>query len=161
MAGGVGLALDIEHEKSLRASFARQSFMTTLGARLLVLEPGRVVIGYERRDDLLQQHGFLHAGVATSAADSACGYCALTLAPTGSDVLTIEFKANFLRPASGRVFEATGRVIKPGRTIMVCEGQVGEKDGAERLIATLSATMIVQSGGVPRSGSGSGPDSGQ
>ena len=67
------MALDIEHGKLLRASFARQSFMTTLGARLLVIEPGRVVIGYERKEDLLQQHGFLLAGVATSIADSACG----------------------------------------------------------------------------------------
>ena len=136
--------MTMEHEAALRASFARQSFMATLGATLSRVEPGLVAVRYMRGENLLQQHGFLHAGVATSAADSACGYAALTLAPEGADVLTIEFKANFLRPASGRNFEAIGRVLRPGRTIMVCEGQVFDLDMPDRLIATLSATMIVQ-----------------
>ena len=135
--------LDPAHEAAVRDSFGLQSFMRTLGASLQTLEPGHVEIVYGRREGLLQQHGYMHAGVATSIVDSACGYAALSLAPAGCEVLTVEFKTNFLRPASGQRFLASGRVIKPGRTIMVCEGRVTETDGQERLIATMSATMMV------------------
>jgi uncharacterized protein (TIGR00369 family) len=73
--------------------------MSTLGARLLRVDPGEVDVEVATRDDLLQQHGFLHAGVVASAADSACGYAALSLMPTGAAVLSIEFKTNLLAPA--------------------------------------------------------------
>lgn len=118
--------------------------MTTLGASLDVVEAGRVVVAFRREEALLQQHGFLHAGVATSIVDSACGYAALTLAPENYEVLTVEFKTNFLRPATGNRFEARGRVIKPGRLIMVCEGEVWETDPGNVLVAKMNATMIVQ-----------------
>lgn len=136
--------LDPGHEADMRAAFARQSFMATLGARIVSVEPGLVTFGFGRQDSLLQQHGFLHAGVATAICDSACGFSAVTLAPRGSGVLTIEFKANFLRPAAGTSFEATGRVIKPGRQIMVCEGVVHDLDAPDKPVMTLSATMFIQ-----------------
>lgn len=136
-------------DAAVRASFAAQSFMATLCAELVEVGNGRTRIIYRRREDLCQQHGFLHAGVATSVADSACGYAALSMAPAGADVLTIEFKTNFLRPASGDAFEARGRVVKPGAQIMACEAEVWETEPQNRLIATMSATMFVQKPDAP------------
>ena len=130
-------------ETAVRASFNRQSFMATLGAELTDVEPGRTRIVYGRNDDFCQQHGYLHAGVATAIADSSCGYAALSLAPAGSEVLTIEFKSNFLRPASGESFEALGRVVRAGSQIMVCEAEVWETAPSRCLIVTMTATMFV------------------
>ena len=88
--------------RQVRDSLARQSFLRLLGAEATVVEPGHVVIELPFRDDLCQQNGFLHAGVLTSVADSACGYAALTLMPAGSDVLSVEFKVNLLAPGQRR-----------------------------------------------------------
>lgn len=134
---------DPDFEKAVRESFARQTFMATLGAELETVEPGRVVIGFAMKNGLLQQHGFLHAGVPTTCVDSACGYAALTLAPLGSEVLTSEFKVHFLRPASGRMFVATGTVLKPGRIMTVCEGEVTDAETGS-LIAKMTATMVLR-----------------
>lgn len=123
--------------------FASQSFMRTLGAEVVETGKGRVRVRFRRRDGLTQQHDFLHAGVSTAIADSACGYSALSMAPQGADVLTIEFKSNFLRPASGDLFEARGRVVKPGSQIMVCEAEVWEIEPRERMIMTMTATMFI------------------
>ena len=101
--------------------------MTTIGASLARVEPGIVAIALPFRVDLTQQHGFLHAAVATAIVDSACGYAALSLMPENTAVLTVEYKVNFLAPASGDSFIATGRVIKHGETITVCAGDVPEK----------------------------------
>ena len=92
-------AQDPAFESRVRASFARQTFMATIGARLARVAPGEVDIELDVRDDLVQQHGFLHAGVLASAADSACGYAALSLMPPGAAVLSVEFKVNLLAPA--------------------------------------------------------------
>ena len=123
--------------------FASQSFMQTLGVEVVETGKGHVRVRFARRDGLTQQHGFLHAGVSTAIADSACGYSALSMAPQGADVLTIEFKSNFLRPASGDLFEARGKVIKPGAQIMVCEAEVWEIEPRERMIMTMTATMFI------------------
>jgi hypothetical protein len=88
----------------VRKSFAAQAFMQTIGARLERVEPGEVDIALAHREDLTQQHGYLHAAVVTAIADSACGYAAYSLMPEGSEVLSIEFKTNLLRPAVGRWF---------------------------------------------------------
>ncbi len=117
--------------------------MQTLGASLGLVAPGAVDIELPWSVGLTQQHGYLHAGVSTAIADSACGYSALSMAPQGADVLTIEFKSNFLRPASGDLFEARGRVIKPGAQIMVCEAEVFEIEPKERAIMTMTATMFI------------------
>ena len=136
-----------EFENAVRQSFARQSFMETLGASLELVKPGEVRIAYARKDGLSQQHGVLHAGVATSIVDSACGYAALSLAAAGAEVLTIEFKINFLKPAHADRFLAVGRVLRSGRTIAVCEGDVFEADGGES-IARMQATMMIVPAGT-------------
>ncbi|MEK6300894.1 MAG: PaaI family thioesterase [Acidobacteriota bacterium] len=130
-------------EKRIRASFAQQSLMTTIGARMTKVSPGEVVIELPFRSDLTQQHGFVHAGVITAIVDSACGYAALSLMPPDSGVLTVEYKANFVSPAKGEKFIATGRVVKPGRTLTVCSGDVvAVEEGNEKIVATMLATMM-------------------
>ncbi|MEM7462184.1 MAG: PaaI family thioesterase [Pseudomonadota bacterium] len=137
-------------EKEIRdkvaASFDRQTFMATLGANIEEINWGAVRISFGLDPSLLQQHGYLHAGVSTAIVDSACGYAALTTAPLESDVLTVEFKTSFLRPASGTKFEARGAVLKPGRRLVPCEGEVWEIEPEQKLIAKMSATMMLQTG---------------
>lgn len=117
--------------------------MATLDIRLSDVAPGRVVLEMQHRADLTQQHGFLHAGVVSTALDSACGYAAFSLMPVDAAVLTIEFKVNLVAPARGPLFRFEGIVIKPGRTITVVEGRATERgDEGERLIATMTATVM-------------------
>jgi uncharacterized protein (TIGR00369 family) len=117
--------------------------MKTIGAGITRVSSGEVVIELTFREDLTQQHGFVHAGVITAIVDSACGYAALSLMPSDSGVLTVEYKANFLSPAKGEKFIATGRVIKPGRTLTVCSGEVVAVDGGnEKIVAIMLATMM-------------------
>ena len=142
--GGAVVPRDPEYEARVRRSFARQRIMHTLGATLEHVAPGAVDIALPYRDDLVQQHGFLHAGVLATVADSACGYAALTLMPSGSGVLSIEFKVNLLAPARGPRVLARGRVIRAGRTITVCHADVvAVDDGSESLLAVMQGTMLV------------------
>ena len=137
---------DPAFESRVRASFGRQAFMTTLGARLAGVAPGVVSIELPFRQELTQQHGFLHAGVVSSIVDSACGYSALTLMPAGAAVLSVEFKINMLAPAAGRRFMACGRVRKAGRTVTVCEGELrafsDDSDPEGAVVALMQATMM-------------------
>src|SRR5512133_2496986 len=127
----------------LRASFARQGVMSTIGAALASIEPGVVAIELPWAQGLTQQHGFLHAGIVATALDSACGYAAFTLMPADAAVLTIEYKVNLLAPAQGERFRMVGEVIKPGRTISVAEGRAyALHDGGEKLIATCTCTLM-------------------
>ncbi|MDR3066932.1 MAG: PaaI family thioesterase [Comamonas sp.] len=127
----------------VKQSFARQGAMATIGAELTLVEPGAVDICLDWAAGLTQQHGFLHAGMVSTALDSACGYAGLTLMPTDAAVLTIEFKINLLAPAKGQRFRMEGRVIKPGRTITVSEGKAFAIDqGKEKLVATMSCTLM-------------------
>jgi uncharacterized protein (TIGR00369 family) len=138
-------APDPGYEERTRESYARQPAMATLGARLAVVGPGRVVITLAHQDTLTQQHGFMHAGMLSAALDSACGYAAFSLMPADAAVLTIEFKVNLLAPASGPLFRVEGQVIKPGRTISVVEGRAFQHgpDGAnDKLVATMTATVM-------------------
>jgi uncharacterized protein (TIGR00369 family) len=135
---------DPDFEPRVRASFAKQQLMTTIGATLDRVESGRVDIRMPFRDDLTQQHGFLHAGVIATIADSACGYAALSLMPSRADVLSIEFKVNMLSPAKGDAIVARGEVIRAGRSIMVCRADVYSITGAdEKLVAAMQGTMMV------------------
>lgn len=119
--------------------------MALLSASLERVEAGAVDIGLPFRTDLTQQHGFLHAAVTTAIADSACGYAALSLTPAGSEVLSIEFKVNLLRPAVGELFVAEGRVLKPGKTIIVARADVyARRDSSASLVATMLATIMRQ-----------------
>jgi uncharacterized protein (TIGR00369 family) len=131
---------------AVRASLEQQTFMTLLGATATTVEEGHVCIEVPYRDDLCQQNGFLHAGVVTSVADSACGYAALTLMPAGSDVLSVEFKVNLLAPARGDRVVADARVVRSGRTLTVCQAEVRAvaDDATETLVALMQATMIAR-----------------
>ena len=134
---------DPEFEPRVRASFSRQRFMATIGARLARVAAGEVDIELDVRDDLTQQHGFLHAGVLAAAADSACGYAAFSLMPPEARVLSVEFKVNLMKPAAGTRFRAVGRVVRSGRTLTVCSGEVSaERDGRETVVALMQATMM-------------------
>ena len=127
----------------VEASFNRQSVMQTLGIELTDLGPGRIVLTMPYRAEYCQQHGFVHAGIITTALDSACGYAAFSLMPTDAAVLTVEFKTNLLAPASGERFIFRANVVKPGRTLTVCEAQAyAESKGSERLIATMTGTLM-------------------
>src|SRR5256886_14312654 len=103
--------------------------MATIGAHLTGVAPGAIDIELPYRGDLTQQHGFLHAGVITIIADSACGYAALSLMPAKASVLTVEYKVNLLAPAAGERMIARGRVMKPGKTLTVCTADVVAVDG--------------------------------
>lgn len=136
------------YEERVRESFARQRAMDTIGAKLTLVTPGIVEIEMLFSDDLTQQHGFLHAGVISTALDSACGYAAFSLMPENASVLTIEFKVNLLAPGKGDRFLFRGSVTKPGRTIIVADGQAYAfgPDGEAKLIATMTGTMMTVSG---------------
>jgi uncharacterized protein (TIGR00369 family) len=137
-----------DYETVVRQSFARQTFMTALGAVLERVAPGEVDVSVPFSPRHTQQNGFLHAGVITSVADSANGYAAFTLAPPGYDVLAVEFKINLLRPATAQRFLACARVLRAGRTLTVSQAEVfglDENGGARReLIATMTSTIILR-----------------
>jgi uncharacterized protein (TIGR00369 family) len=134
---------DPEFEKRVRASFARQQVMRTLGASMTRVSPGEVEIALPFREDLTQQHGFLHAGIVSTIADSACGYAAYSLMPADAAVLTVEYKVNFLSPARGDRMIARARVTKPGRTVTVSACDVyAVQDGKEHVIATMLGTLM-------------------
>lgn len=132
------------YEERVRASFARQSMMGTIGAELTLVTPGTIEIEMPFSPALTQQHGILHAGVISTALDTACGYAAFSLMPENAEVLTIEFKVNLLAPGRGARFLFRGSVTKPGRTIVVADGQayaIGADEEA-KLIATMTGTMM-------------------
>jgi uncharacterized protein (TIGR00369 family) len=134
---------DPDWEVKVRDSFARQSLMQTIGAKIAALAPGTCEIELPYRRDLCQQHGFLHAGITTTIADSAAGYAAFSLMPPGASVLTVEFKVNFMAPAKGERFLARGSVVRSGRALIVVEAEVVAQDkGAETPIAEMLATMM-------------------
>ena len=140
-------ARDPDFERRVRDSFGRQRFMTTIGARLSRVTPGEVDIELPITEALTQQHGFLHAGALATAADSACGYAALSLMPAGAAVLSIEFKINMLAPAAGDSVVAQGRVLRAGKTITVCRADVIARSGnAEKLVASMVGTMMTVQG---------------
>jgi uncharacterized protein (TIGR00369 family) len=138
---------DPAFESRVRASFDRQRAMHTIGARVVRVEPGEVELELPFREDLTQQHGFLHAGIVTTLVDSACGYAALSVMDRESAVLSVEYKVNLLAPAVGERMRAIGRVIKSGRTLVVCTGEViAVANGAEQLVTVMQATMMAVRG---------------
>lgn len=138
---------DPDWENRVRASIARQAFMTSLGVEVAHLAPGEVDLALRFRPDLTQQHGYFHAGVTTTIADSAAGYAALSFYPKGTGVLTTELKINLLNPAKGERLVARGRVVKSGRTLSVCRSDVfGLDAGRESHVATALLSMICVDG---------------
>jgi uncharacterized protein (TIGR00369 family) len=134
---------DADFAKRVRASFARQQVMGFIGARLTRVEPGLVEIELPFRRELTQQHGYFHAGITGTIADSAGGYAGYTLFPADSSVLTVEYKMNLLAPADGERLVATGRVVKSGRTLTICElAVVAVRNGKETACAHGLQTLM-------------------
>jgi len=145
--------LDPDFDARVRSSFARQTVMATIGARLEALAPGAAAIALPFRADLCQQHGFVHAGIIATIADSACGYAAFSLMAPEAAVLSVEYKLNLLAPARGERFVARARVIRPGKTLTVCAADVfAIEAGRETQIATMLATImaLVERAGLER-----------
>jgi uncharacterized protein (TIGR00369 family) len=139
---------DAAFESRVRASFARQKVMSLIGAELARVVPGRVEIELAFRDDLTQQHGFFHAGIVGTIADSAGGYAAYTLMPAEASVLSVEYKMNLLSPADGERLVASGQVLRPGRTLTVCDLEVVVvKDRTRTVCARGIQTLICRDRG--------------
>jgi uncharacterized protein (TIGR00369 family) len=136
----------------VRASFARQAAMRLLGVSMERVTPGMVDLSLPYREDLTQQHGFLHAGIVAAVVDSACGYAALSLMEPGVAVLSVEFKVQLLAPARGSFFRAHGKVIRAGRTLSVVAGEMrafaSEASGKEEgeVVTILNGTMMTVRG---------------
>ena len=130
-------------EDRVGKSFSRLALMATIGARLTKVAPGEVEIDMPVRDDFRQQHGYVAAGIVTAIVDTACGFAAMSLMPEGASVVTVEYKVNFLSPARGERLIAHGRVLKAGRVLTVCAGEVHAlSDGARTSVATMLGTMV-------------------
>ncbi|MGH8799034.1 MAG: PaaI family thioesterase [Casimicrobiaceae bacterium] len=138
---------DPAYAARVRASFERQKAMRLIGARLTRVAPGSCAIELPYRDDLTQQHGYIHAGIVSAIADSAGGYAGFTLFPADATVLTVEYKLNLIAPAAGERLVAEAEVVKGGRTLVITRGEVyAERAGARTLCAIMQQTLIVLAG---------------
>lgn len=136
-------APDPDFEQRIRDSFARQQVMSFLGATLDAVAPGSTQISLPYRPELSQQHGFFHGGIIGTIGDSAAGYAGYTLMPADASVLTVEYKLNLMAPADGNRLIARGRVIRPGRNLVVTEAEVFvSKDGREKQCGVLLQTLM-------------------
>lgn len=136
-------AADPDFETRVRDSFARQAFMGAIGAELARVEPGAATIRLPWRGDLTQQHGFFHGGVVGTLADNAGGYAAFTLLPADHSILTVEFKVNLLSPARGEALESESRVVRAGKTLLICLSEVfALRHGGRHLCATGLVTLM-------------------
>lgn len=137
-------AQDRDADQRVRASFSRQSIMTTIGASVQSVRRGEVEIVLPFAGHIQQQHGFIHAGAVATIADSACGYAALSVMPEDAAVLTTEFKINLLSPAKGEQLRAVGRVVRAGKKLVITMGEVfADEGGATKQVALITATMMV------------------
>ena len=137
------IAEDSNFAARVRDSFDRQNAMALIGAKLTKIEPGYCEIELPYRDALTQQHKFFHGGITTMIADSAAGYAAYSLFPADASVLTVEFKMSLLAPAAGDKLIASARVVKPGRTLTLCDVEVhAVKDGKQTLVLKGLETLI-------------------
>ena len=132
-----------DYRTAATALFDGQPTMRTLGISIVHLAPGEVELAMLHSRAFTQQNGFVHAGIITAGLDNACGVAAFTLMPREADILTVEFKTTLLAPARGERFVFKAKVIKPGRTLTVCEARAyATHDGVETLIATMSGTLM-------------------
>jgi len=147
MPTGASKPTSAEIVARVEASFARQAFMATIGARLVHVGQGEVEIEMPVSAHLTQQHGFVHAGAVATIADSACGYAALTAMQAGAGVLTAEFKINLLAPVAGERLISKGRVVKAGRTLTLAMAEVfAVSGGVPKLCAMMTATCMAIAG---------------
>ena len=129
-------------DSRIRASFARQNMMQTMGAELAQIDDGEVIITAPILPGSRQQHGVAHAALTFAIGDTAAGYAALTMLPSDQEVMTAEIKINLLSPGQGDYLRATGKVIKPGRRLVVVTAEVHAiTDSQEKLVAILQGTM--------------------
>jgi uncharacterized protein (TIGR00369 family) len=136
-------ALSAEKESEVRASFARQGLMQMIGAEMASLGLGRCSIAVPFSERVGQQQGFFHGGLVGAVADSAGGYAALSLLPLGSEVVTLEYKVNFLRPAAGDRLVAEGSVLRAGRSVSVTRIDVFvEASGQRSICAALQQSIM-------------------
>lgn len=134
---------DPNFERRVRDSFERQRVMATLGATLTGIVPGEVEITLPFREDLTQQHGYLHAGIIGTIADSAGGYAGFTLMPAGSTVLSVEYRIHLLAPAKGEKFVARGYVLRSGRTLTVCQLEVHALDNGKPSRCAIGTQTLI------------------
>jgi uncharacterized protein (TIGR00369 family) len=147
MTAPVFVAKDPDYAQRVRGSFARQGAMKLIGAEMTGLAPGYCAIAIQPHPEILQQHGYVHAGIVSTLVDSAGGFAGFTLFPADSSVLTVEFKINLLAPATGDRLVAEGFVVRPGRTLVITRGEVhAEKGGQRTLVALMQQTLIVMHG---------------
>ena len=134
---------DPDYKARVEASFERQQAMKTLGIVISQLSPGSIELTMPYAAAYTQQHGFMHAGIITTALDSACGYAAFSLMDKNAAVLTVEFKTNLIAPAKGERFIFKSHVVKSGRTLTICEAKAfAVTSGSEKLIATMTGTLM-------------------
>ena len=127
-------------KQKIQNSFDQQGLLTSIGAKITSLKEGELKVSCPYSNKMTQQNGYFHAAIITSIVDVACGYAANTVMPLEADVLTVEYKVNFLRSTKAAQIIATGMVIKSGKRLVVCEGQVIDSDN--RIIAKMIATLI-------------------
>ena len=138
---------DPDFAARIRSSFAKQHAMELIRASMPVIEPGMTEIHLPHWSGVEQQHGFVHGGVVGMIADSAAGYAAMTIVPASASVLTVEYKMNLVAPADGDHLVARGKVVRPGRTLIVTQAEVFAcKDGKETLCALMQQTIMVMQG---------------
>lgn len=138
---------DLHFAERVRASFDRQNAMALIQASMPLIEHGRTEIHLPHWSGVEQQHGFVHGGVVGMIADSAAGYAAMTVVPASASVLTVEFKMNLMSPADGEQLIARGKVVRPGRTLIITQAEVfALKDGRETLCALMQQTIMVMHG---------------
>lgn len=138
---------DPDFAARVRASFERQNAMQLIRATLAVVAHGRTEIRLPHWPGIEQQHGFVHGAMVGAIADSAAGYAAMTMVPPDASVLSVEYKLNFLAPAAGEALVARGRVVRPGRTLIVATAEVfAVKGGNESLCALMQQTIMVMHG---------------
>lgn len=141
------VATNPDFEQRVRDSFARQAAMGLIGAQMTAVAPGHCTIELPTREELMQQHRFVHGGIVGMIADSAGGYAGFTLMPADASVLTVEYKINMLAPAQGERLIARGEVIRPGRSLSVVRAEVfAVADGNEVLVAAMQQTLMVMQG---------------
>lgn len=131
------------HERVAR-SLARQGMMSHLGVRLLSVTDGRVELALPYSDKVTQQQGGFHGGAIGALADIAGGYAALTVAPEGMEVTTVEYKINFLANFQGGEIRAMGRVLKAGKRVIVTTAEVVHIDdkGKRSDCAVMQQTLV-------------------
>jgi uncharacterized protein (TIGR00369 family) len=141
------VAPDPDYAQRVRASFARQGAMNLIQSEITDLAPGYCALALKPHPGILQQHGYVHAGIVSTLVDTAGGFAGFTLFPADSSVLTVEFKLNLLAPATGDRIVAEGFVVRPGRTLVITRGEVhAERDGARTLVALMQQTLMVMHG---------------